>query len=261
MPSARDQDRTILERAVLEREVEQLVSTAERAGLTVRALGSLAVSIHCAAARSLIPSFSRTYADIDLIGYRREGRELAAAFVDLGYLEDREISITSEGYRSIFFDPVRGIHVDVFFDRLQFCHMIPIDGRLTIDRPTLPLAELLLSKLQIVRINEKDVVDIVLLLLDHPLGEGDHETIDLARIARLCSEEWGLWRTLTMNLEKVGPLAAGYSQLSARERQLVGAAATAVKAAIDRAPKPFAWRMRDRIGDRRQWWTDVDEVR
>jgi len=64
-----------------------------------------------------------------------------------------------------------------------------------------------------------------------------------------------------MNLEKVGALAAGYSQLSARERQLVGAAATAVKAAIDRAPKPFAWRMRDRIGDRRQWWTDVDEVR
>jgi hypothetical protein len=257
----RSQDRVILERSTLEREVERLVAAAEADGLTVRVLGSLGVSLHCPSASALLPAFARTYADIDLVGYRREARDLARRFADLGYLEDREISITSEGYRSIFLDPVRQIHVDVFFDRLEFCHVIPVNGRLGADRPTLPLAELLLSKLQIVRINEKDVIDVALLLLEHPLGAGDEETIDSGRIAALCAAEWGLWRTLTQNLAKVDALVAGYEQFDATQRSRIRERATALKAAIDAQPKPLAWRMRDRIGDRRQWWVEVDEVR
>jgi len=29
--------------------------------------------------------------------------------------------------------------------------------------------------------------------------------------------------------------------------------------AIDAEPKTLAWRMRDRIGERKQWWQDVDD--
>lgn len=257
----RSQDRTIVERAVLEREVFRLIDAAEAAGQTVRVLGSLGVSLHCPEAAGLLPAFERTYADIDLVGYRRESRDLARTFAGLGYLEDREIAITSEGYRSIFLDPVRQFHVDVFFDRLEFCHVIPVAGRLAADRPTLPLAELLLSKLQIVRINEKDIIDIALLLLEHPLGAGDVETVDLGRIARLCATDWGLWRTLTQNLEKLALLVAGYPQITEAQRGRIHAQGAAMKAAIDAEPKPLAWRMRDRVGDRRQWWTEVDEVR
>jgi hypothetical protein len=180
---------------------------------------------------------------------------------DLGYRDDREVFLESEGARSIFDDPARHIHVDVFYDRLEFCHVIPLAGRLGVDRPTIPIAELLLSKLQIVRINEKDVVDIILLLLDHPLGSGDADTVDLDRIAGLCADDWGLWRTLTQNLEKVVALAASYPQLDDEQRLRVGAASRALKARIDEQPKSMAWRMRDRVGDRRQWWTDVEEVR
>jgi hypothetical protein len=149
----------------------------------------------------------------------------------------------------------------VFFDELEFCHRIPLEGRLEADRPTIPLAELLLSKLQIVKLNEKDVVDTILLLLDHELGEGDADVIDVARIAGLCADDWGLWRTLTMNLEKVRAFAAGYPQLDADQQARVTASAGELKRAVDATPKPLAWRMRDRVGDRRQWWTDVDEVR
>jgi hypothetical protein len=64
-----------------------------------------------------------------------------------------------------------------------------------------------------------------------------------------------------MNLEKVDTLAASYSQLAEDQRGRVAAAVSNLKRAIDAVPKSFAWRMRDRVGDRRQWWTDVDEVR
>ena len=257
----RDQNAIVLDRAALEREVGLVVGAVAARGRLIRVLGSIGVALNCPDARDLLPSFSRTYADIDFAAYQRDARELAAAIVGLGYLEDREVFIVSEGRRSIFQHPEARIHLDVFYDRLEFCHVIPLAGRLEVDAPTIPLAELLLSKLQIVKLNEKDVVDAILLLLDHPLAGGDDDTIDVGRIAGLCADEWGLWRTLTQNLEKVATLAATYPQLNANQRSRVAAAVAQLKSAIDAVPKPFAWRMRDRVGDRRQWWTDVDEVR
>jgi hypothetical protein len=258
----RDQNAVILDRAALEREVERVIAATTAAGATVRVLGSIGVALHCPDAKALLPAFERTYADIDFAAYGRQTRELTAAISGLGYREDREVSITSEGRRAIFDHPTAPqVHLDVFFDQLEFCHRIPLAGRLEADSPTIPLAELLLSKLQIVKLNEKDVVDAILLLLDHDLAHGDADVIDIDRIARLCAEEWGLWRTLTMNLEKVAAFAERYPQLDDPQRRRVGDAAAALKRAIDASPKPLSWRMRDRVGDRRQWWTDVDEVR
>ena len=259
---SRDQNAVILDRAALEREVDRVIGAADAVGATIRVLGSIGVALHCPDAKALLPAFERTYADIDFAAYRRQARELTVAISSLGYREDREVSITSEGRRAIFDHPTSPqIHLDVFFDELEFCHRIPLAGRLEVNSPTIPLAELLLSKLQIVKLNEKDVVDTILLLLDHDLGSGDADVIDAGRIARLCADEWGLWRTLTMNLEKVSVFAGRYRQLDDAQRVRVAEAAGAVKRAIDEIPKPLAWRMRDRIGDRRQWWTDVDEVR
>jgi hypothetical protein len=258
----RDQNAVILDRAALEREVERVIAATTAAGATVRVLGSIGVALHCPDAKALLPAFERTYADIDFAAYGRHARELTAAITGLGYREDREVSITSEGRRAIFDHPTAPqVHLDVFFDQLEFCHRIPLAGRLEADSPTIPLAELLLSKLQIVKLNEKDVVDVILLLLDHELAKGDIDVIDIGRIARLCAADWGLWRTMTMNLEKVRAFAGGYRQLSEAQRTRVDGAAAELKRAIDAFPKPLAWRMRDRIGNRRQWWTDVDEVR
>lgn len=256
-----DQVSVIAERAALEREVSRIVAAGDRAGVPVRVLGSIGVALHCPDSSSLIERFERTYADIDFAAYRRDAIALSTVLTGLGYREDREVTITSEGRRAIFDEPGTRIHLDVFFDELEFCHRIPLVGRLGADRPTIPLAELLLSKLQIVKLNDKDAVDTILLLLDHELGAGDGEVIDLPRIARLCADDWGLWRTLTMNLDKVRALAAGYPQLTPEQRATVVAAAIEMKRAIDAQPKSIGWRMRDRIGDRRQWWTDVDEVR
>lgn len=250
----------VIDRAVLEAEVERIIDATERAGSTVRVMGSIGVAIHAHASASMLEGFGRTYADIDLAAYRGDATTITSTMASLGYRDDREVYVASEGQRSIFDDPARGIHIDVFYDRLEFCHVIPLARRLATDTPTIPLAELLLSKLQIARINERDVIDIALLLLDHPLGSSDDETIDITRIASLCADDWGLWRTLTQNLDKVRSLVAGYPQLDADQRSRVTDAAASVKASIDDRPKSMSWRMRDRIGDRRQWWTDVEEV-
>jgi hypothetical protein len=256
-----NQNTVVVDRQVLEHEVVRILETAERAQVPVRVLGSIGVAMHCPDAGALIERFERTYADIDLAAYRRDASGLVAALSGMGYVEDREVTINSEGRRLIFDHPATRIHLDVFFDQLEFCHRIPLRNRLEADRPTIPLAELLLSKLQIVRLNQKDAVDACLLLLDHELGDGDVDCIDMARIGRLCADDWGWWRTLTMNLEKVRALAEAYPQLDGPQRLRVAAACNRLKQAIDEVPKSLGWRMRARVGDRRQWWTDVDEVR
>lgn len=248
-------------RAVLEEEVGRIVEALDAEGVPLRVLGSLGVSLHSPSSAALVPAFERTYADIDFAGYRRHGSHVSAMLKRFGYEEDQEVWVTSEGRRGLFDNRAQGIHVDVFYDRLEFCHLIPLDGRLEQDRPTIPLAELLLSKLQIVEINEKDVVDIILLLLDHDLDRGDGEVIDVGRVAGLCAADWGLWRTTTGNLEKVDTLARTYPQLDAERRERVTAQVAGLVARLEAQPKPLSWRARARVGERVKWWTDVDEVR
>jgi len=248
-------------RSVLEAEISTIVDALDGFGAPLRVLGSLGVSLQCRSAEELLPAFDRTYADIDFAGYQRNSGTITAFLLAAGYQEDREVAITSEGRRGFYDHPLSGIHLDVFYDRLEFCHRIPLAGLLETESPTIPLAELLASKLQIVQINEKDVVDIILLLLDHELTDGDTKTINAGRLARLCATDWGLWRTLTANLEKVSALARTYPQLDTARRDRVGEQVAALRAHLDAAPKTLAWRARARIGDRVQWWTDVDEVR
>jgi hypothetical protein len=245
----------------IESEVAGIIAAADAGSVLLRVLGSIGVALQAPAAVALLAEPERTYADLDLAAYRRDARALTGIVTGLGYVEDREISIASEGRRAIFDRPDRRFHIDVFFDRLEFCHIIPLAGRLEAVRPTIPPAELLLSKLQIVKINQRDLVDAVALLLDLPLGRAGDDAIDLDRIARLCADEWGLWRTVTMNLAKVEAVAAPLPSLAGDRAAQVVRTINAIRTRIDAEPKPLPWRMRARVGDRRQWWTDVDEVR
>jgi hypothetical protein len=196
-----------------------------------------------------------------MAAYKRDAAAIRRLFTDLGYAEDKEVFILSEGARAIFEESRSRLHIDVFFDRLDFCHVIELDGRLDLDPRTLPLAELLLSKLQIVKINEKDLLDAIVLLLEHPLGGSDADTINLAHIADLMSKDWGLWRTSGINLDKVRRIAETHDRIATAERGHVAAQIDAIRRAVEAAPKPLAWRMRARLGDRVKWYKDVEEVR
>lgn len=241
-------------------EARRILDAAQEARLTLRLVGSLAVLQRCPRYGPFAAK-DRVYRDIDLAGYAKDAREVQALMRRLGYVEDREVFVLSEGGRAIFESPASGLHVDVFFERLDFCHVIRLNGRLEADALTLPLAELLLGKMQIVKVNEKDILDAIVLLLEHELGEGDADLMNIGRIARLCAEDWGLWRTTTMNLEKVRRLAEGHPGLEPEQRARLAAQVDAILKRIEAEPKPLAWRMRARIGERIKWYKDVEEVR
>ncbi len=253
-----DQDRA--ERDRFENELKRILRASEEAGLMLRVIGSLAFQMHCPEFGSIQQELGRVYTDIDFAAYRKQAKALQALMAGLGYTENREVYIVSEGDRAIFDKTGTDLHVDIFYDKLDFCHVISWNGRLEVDFPTIPLAEMLLEKMQIVKINEKDIIDTIMLFLEHPLDNGDNEVINIARVAQLCSSDWGLWRTTTMNLEKVNLMAQSYPQLSDQQKAQVSAKVEQALAWIEKEPKSMAWRLRSRVGDRVKWYKDVDEV-
>lgn len=252
------QDRA--ERDKFENELKRILKASDEAGVLLRVIGSLAFQMHCPKYGYLQQAMGRAYTDIDFAAYSKQTSLVRKLLEKLGYRDNKEVFIVSAGERAIFDRPDTGLHVDVFYEKLDFCHVIRWADRLEVDSPSIPLAELLLEKMQIVEINEKDVIDTIMLLLEHPLGDIDDETINMARVAQLCASDWGLWRTTTMNLSKVQGLAHGYDQLTAEEKSRVEAQVQAALERIEAEPKSMAWRLRDRVGDRVKWYKDVDEV-
>jgi hypothetical protein len=253
-----EQDRA--ERDKFENELKRILKASDSAGIILRVIGSLAFQMHCQKYGYLQAAMGRAYTDIDFAAYQRQTKEIHAMMAGLGYHENREVFIVSEGERAIFDRPEVGLHIDVFYEKLDFSHVIHWKDRLEIDHPSIPLAEMLLEKMQIVQINEKDVIDTIMLLLEHPLGEHDDETINIKRVATICSTDWGLWRTSSMNLEKVRRLAQGYEQLTSGQKDTIDSQVKAALIRMDQEPKSLAWRLRARVGDRVKWYNDVDEV-
>jgi len=141
-------------------------------------------------------------------------------------------------------------------------HVIDLRGRLGHNGPCASPSDLLLSKLQIYEVNRKDLVDVTALILDHPIksqksSDSIDEVIDADYVARLACEDWGLCRTLQLNLAKlrqvVGELEVDRDTVTSRIDQLW--------AAVEAGPKPLKWRMRAQVGDRMRWYELPEEVR
>lgn len=241
----------------------QIVGMGKDRGITMRVLGATAFVIHCPKYRSFHDTLGRKLTDIDFAAYRKQWKQIREVFVkDLGWKEPAAYMMAVAS-RLVFFDPENeNLHSDIFFDKLEFCHDIPFQGRLEADYPTLPLAELLLEKLQIVKINEKDVVDVIMLIREHDIGSSDKETINADRIAKLFSEEWGFYYTGTTNLKRVrDEFLSGYSALSGEDRKNVIDKINYLLESVENQPKSISWKMRSKVGTSRKWYRDaIEEV-
>jgi uncharacterized protein Smg (DUF494 family) len=203
--------------------------------------------------------------DIDLATRSRDRKAVSELLIGEGYEPDRQYNALYGHKQLYFMDADRRRPVDVLVDRLEMCHRFEFADRLGVDARTLPLAELLLSKLQVVKINRKDVLDALALLAEHPLTTDD-AGINLTRIVGLTSNDWGWWRTLTGNLD--GLAAFTTAELQPTDLDLGGRPPrfdllrqiADLRAAVDAAPKSTRWNLRARVGERMAWYEEPEEV-
>jgi hypothetical protein len=232
----------------------------ENQHMIMRLIGALAFRTHCPNYGYIQDELGRKFTDIDFASYPRFFKDISRLMAELGYEEDKTVTQLFSESRLLFHDPLYGRHIDVFFNKLDFCHPINFVGRLEKETLTLPLAELLLEKMQIVKINEKDLIDTIMLLREHPIGDKDEETINGELIAKTLANDWGFWRTVTANLKLVSEELDHYSRLTEEDRLVVRERIEQLLQMIDATPKTTKWKMRAAIGERVKWYKDVEEL-
>ena len=200
-------------------------------------------------------TLEREYKDLDFATTKKGSGPTQELLRDLGYEPHVGFNAMNARERLLFFDDAHGRQVDVFVGSFRMCHEIPLEGRLQVDPKTVPLAELLLTKLQIIELNEKDVRDAVALLSAKGVSDDDTE-VNGARVAELTANDWGLWRTITRNLTSVGRHVGNYDVDGA----LVLTRLDELQKRIEDAPKSRAWKLRDKIGERKRWYELPEEV-
>ncbi len=220
-----------------------IVEDAAAAGTQARLIGGAAIAWH--SGRAEAPH--RTFSDLDMVVARKGSTALTKVLERRGYEGERQFNALNADCRLIFHGP--GGKVDIFVERFQMCHEIPLRARLELDTPTVTVTDLLLTKLQVLEINEKDVQDIALLLEFHECRDGEGDWVNVEYLGRLLGDDWGLWRTVTGSLDAV-------SRAEPRVRRRVDE----IHAAIEAAPKSRRYRLRARIGERKRWYELPEEV-
>jgi hypothetical protein len=240
-------------------EMYRLMDEAERERIPLRLIGGLAVRMHSPHIDHL--GLHREYPDIDFVVRKGEHRKLTRFFVQNGYQPDRTFNTLNGARRQIYYDSYSGRHVDVFIGDFEMCHKLPLRDRLQLHPMTVPLAELFLSKTQIVQLNRKDALDLIALILDNPVGHSDENMINVDRIARLCAKDWGLYTTTTINLKRLEDILHNEDLgLNREEIQVILQRINTIRIALKQISKSILWKARDRVGKRVRWYTEVEEV-
>lgn len=247
----------------LREEALRLRQRAAERGVPLRITGSLAVLIHCPVHADLLETLGRRPArDIDLMAYLRDQRKIESLFTEEGWVLDPIIRLAQEWgiKRLIYLSRDGAFKVDVFLDQLVMSHTVDVRRRLELDDPTLSPVDLLLSKLQIHEITQNDILDMIVLLAEHELGDGRADTIERAHLLRVLSDDWGYWYTAGANLDRVLAALDAHAGLPPDVAAVVRARIGTIREAMDTEPKSRRWLLRRAVGTRLAWYQEVDEV-
>ena len=233
-----------------------LARGAAGASLGLKLLGGLAVRVLCPE----FPPRLRTGQDMDFACISKERKKVADWLAGAGCEPDRRFN-NLNGDRQMYFNAPSGRPIDVMVDRLTMCHTLDFRPGFSRQPFTIDAIDVLLSKLQIVELNEKDAHDIVHLLAGVPVNGGGQASLDTDRFAKVVGADWGWWRTVTGNLEKLPALIAERPGLvppgarcdpRAQARQLLELA--------QQTPKSMKWKLRAATGERMRWYELPEEV-
>ncbi|MCF7793448.1 MAG: hypothetical protein K9N09_06835 [Candidatus Cloacimonetes bacterium] len=239
--------------------LDELMEKAVEFNVTMRVIGSIAFRIKAPEYKHIQYQNQRYLTDVDFVTYSKHITRVQDMFFSLGWTENQNVLRLFGDKRRIFYHPKEDIHSDIFIDKLRFCHPINFKKRLELDYPTISLIDLLLEKLQIVEINKKDLVDVMLLIRKFPIShQPQKDSINIEHLAKICAKNWGWWKTATINLDKVLDFSASY--LEEDDAKIVDERINTIIDAIQNKRKTISWSLRNLIGEKMKWYNEVEEV-
>lgn len=232
----------------------ELAEAGDAAGTTIRALGGVAVALFGA------PQYgpARPVNDLDVVVPAKHRRLAERALQAAGLAPEARFNAVQGHKRQIWWLPGRCGHVDLFLGKFEMCHTLDLEDRLGFDHPALNPTDLLLTKLQIVELNRKDVVDLVEILGRHQLGQDDGaHLLSEARLCDVLGRDWGFHTTVTQNLGRLPDLARS---LDVPHSRALGAQTGELGELLRDCAKTRAFKARARVGKRLRWYREPEET-
>jgi len=236
----------------------RVVDLARASGLFVKLIGGLGVAAHD---HFNVPEIlKRQFGDIDLVVGRKNGGALTSFLTALGYEGNQRFNALHGANRLLFYDVKNNRQVDVFVSEFKMCHALSLENYLNLHPRSLTPEHLLLTKLQIVEINRKDLLDVLRIIRMHPKANGDDECpgISMERANLILSADWGWYTTVTDNLKKA--LDFSKTTLDESDHAAVTETTELLMNLIESAPKSSKWKARAMIGRRKSWYEIPEEV-
>ncbi|HME19119.1 MAG TPA: hypothetical protein VKF15_05255 [Nitrososphaerales archaeon] len=236
----------------------QIIDMAESRGVRLRLLGGLAFKSLCPSAND--PRYFRENKDIDLMGRREDTKEIMKTLETLGYKPRDVFNKLNMGQRLIYYDLGNRRRVDIFLDEFVMCHKFNFKESILAGTYTLPVTQLVMTKLQVVEKTDKEYLDILAVFRDFPVTDGPGG-IRGDEIAELCSKDWGMYTTFRKSMEATSARA---KLLESKERERIVPRIGRLLEMMESRPKSFSWKMRARIGEKARWYelpeSDGDSV-
>ena len=238
-------------------EGKRIVEAAQHVGITMRVMGPIALHYYFPDQIDLYAALERLgeryFTDIDLAAYGKTSGKMMGFMKTLGYECDTNTMMTSGKTRHIYYaGPVPMI--DVFFDKLDYCHEVLYKDRLELDPYSVSLSDIMLQKLQIWEINDKDLKDIEYLLTVAAIGDDDQQKINQSYIAKRFGDDWGFWYTATTNFGRVKEHVDNVPAFTPEQRQHIKDRCDQFLARIEAEPKTKAWNKRAKKGTSKLWY-------
>ncbi len=243
----------------MQAECERILAEARQKDILLRVIGGMAIRVHSPQASEL-PSLKRSYGDLDFVTTHQDGQRMRAFFESIRFTPNARFNALQGKRRMIFNSPDQTWYIDIFIDDFRMCHNLSFTReRLQTDSVTIPLAELFLTKMQIIEINEKDLKDLAALLLEHPVGLADDETVNIGRVNEICSQDWGFYTTVRKNIDRIPKLLANIN-LPDDQKDLILRRTDEIAQKMDMAPKSTSWKIRSVIGERVRWYEEPEDA-
>ncbi len=236
-------------------EGQELCAVAAAHRIDVRLMGG--VGIHLRLGEELRARYGRPYRDLDIIVRRRQRRDIESLLIARGWQAAAQFNALGGGRRLLFHDPASEAQIDVFVGVFEMCHTLPLADGLDRPGPSLPATDLLMSKLQIIELNAKDRIDCYALLEACDVADRDHRALEPSRLTDLTATDWGLHHTFELNLQR---LRDGLDAIPRADAGRITARLDSLENAMQQAPKTRGWKLRARIGERKRWYEEPEEV-
>lgn len=156
-------------------------------------------------------------------------------------------------------DNTSGTRLDMYADPVILNQTLYFGQRLRILEKTLTPVDLLISKLQIVNITDRDLDDICALAGGCQVAAVDSpSTLNAERLKIICSNSWALQYTSIGNLDAAERRAGTHRDIQEERLARILQNVSLLRNICTDCPKSWTWRLRAKIGPLLPWYEQID---